>query len=84
MTVFWNVAVALMLQEASISETWANFYQATWRNIPEYIYLHTHRRENLKRFLERFYVIKDLLIFWLLNIGSADNGSEGRPTSSDQ
>jgi hypothetical protein len=30
------------------SETSANFYQTTHRNIPEDSYLHTRRRENLK------------------------------------
>jgi hypothetical protein len=31
--VFW--AIALMMETASISETWANFYQTARRNNPE-------------------------------------------------
>jgi hypothetical protein len=37
-----------MTEAASTSETSVNFYQTTWRNIPEDSYLHTRRRENLK------------------------------------
>jgi hypothetical protein len=53
-TVFWDVAPCsvvegqiALLEVASTSETLVNFYQTTRRNIPEYIHLHTRRRENL-------------------------------------
>jgi hypothetical protein len=36
------------MEEVSSSETSANIYQTTWRNIPEDSHLHTRRRENLK------------------------------------
>jgi hypothetical protein len=61
MTVFWDVApcspvevyrrfraFALMMKAARTSETSANFYQTTSRNIPEDSHLHIRRRENLK------------------------------------
>jgi hypothetical protein len=47
MAVFW-VAIALMTEEASTSETAVNFYQTTRRTNPEDSHLHTRRRENLK------------------------------------
>jgi hypothetical protein len=37
-----------MKEAVSTSEKSVNFYQTTWRNIPEESHLHTHRRENLK------------------------------------
>jgi hypothetical protein len=37
-----------MMEAVSTSETSANFYEITWRNIPEDSHLHTRRRENLK------------------------------------
>jgi hypothetical protein len=40
--------VVPMMEAASTSETLVNFYQTTWRNIPEDSHLHTRRRENLK------------------------------------
>jgi hypothetical protein len=40
--------MALMMETVSSSETWANIYQTTRRNIPEDSHLHTRRRENLK------------------------------------
>jgi hypothetical protein len=30
--------IALMMEAVSTAETSANFYQTTWRNIPEYIF----------------------------------------------
>jgi hypothetical protein len=42
MAVFWDVApCSLMTEAASASETSVNFYQTTWRNIPEDRYLLT-------------------------------------------
>jgi hypothetical protein len=35
MAVFWVGAIELMMEAASTSETWANFYQTTWRNNAE-------------------------------------------------
>jgi hypothetical protein len=43
-----GVAIALMMETPSTSETPVNFYQTTRRNIPEDSHLHTRRRENLK------------------------------------
>jgi hypothetical protein len=37
-----------MMEAVSTSEMSVNFYQTTWRNIPEDSHLHTHRQENLK------------------------------------
>jgi hypothetical protein len=42
------VLVALMMEAVSTSETSANFYQTTWRNIPEDSRLHTNLCDNLK------------------------------------
>jgi hypothetical protein len=36
------------MEAASTTETSGNFYQTTWRNIPEDSNLHTRHRENLK------------------------------------
>jgi hypothetical protein len=44
------VAIALMMEAVSTSETLVNFYQTTRRNIPEDSHLHT-RRDNLKSYL---------------------------------
>jgi hypothetical protein len=56
MAVFWVVApcraIALMMEAARTSETLVNFYQTTRRYNPEDSHLHTHRRENLKSYLE--------------------------------
>jgi hypothetical protein len=41
-----------MTEPVNTSETSINFYQTTWRNIPEDSHLHIHRRENLKSHLE--------------------------------
>jgi DNA-binding IscR family transcriptional regulator len=38
-TVFWDVAIALMMEAANTSEKSVNFYQITWRNNPEYSHL---------------------------------------------
>jgi hypothetical protein len=35
MTVFWNVAIALMMEAVITSETSVNFYHTTRRNISE-------------------------------------------------
>jgi hypothetical protein len=37
-----------MMEAARTSETPVNFYQSTWRNIPEDCHFHVRRRENLK------------------------------------
>jgi hypothetical protein len=51
MTVFWNVAIALIMEAVSTSEASVNFYQTTRSNIPEDSNLHTRHRENLKSHL---------------------------------
>jgi hypothetical protein len=38
----------LMMEGISTSKMSVNFYQTTWRYIPEDSHLHTRRRENLK------------------------------------
>jgi hypothetical protein len=43
-----GLLIAVMMEAASTSETWANFYQTARRNNPEDIHLHTRYRENLK------------------------------------
>jgi hypothetical protein len=52
MAVFWDAAhnlfTALMMEAVSTSETSVNFYQTTWRNIPEDSHLYTRSSENLK------------------------------------
>jgi hypothetical protein len=45
------MAVALMMEAARTFETLVNFYQTTLRYIPEDSHLLTHRRENLKSYL---------------------------------
>jgi hypothetical protein len=42
---------ALMMEAVSTSATSVNFYDTTWRNIPENSHIHTRRRENLKSHL---------------------------------
>jgi hypothetical protein len=56
MAIFWvlapcSLAIALMMEAASTSETLVNFYQTSRCNSPEDSHLHTHRRENLKSYL---------------------------------
>jgi hypothetical protein len=41
-----------MMEAARTSETLVNFYQTTQCYNPEDSHLHTHRRENLKSYLE--------------------------------
>jgi hypothetical protein len=53
MAVFW--AIALMMEAARTSETLVNFYQTTRRYDPEDSHLRTHRRDNLKSYLEISY-----------------------------
>jgi hypothetical protein len=43
-----GLPIALMMETVSNSETSANLYQITRRNMPEDSYLHTRRRENLE------------------------------------
>jgi hypothetical protein len=43
-----RVAIALMMEAASPSETSVNFYQIAGRNNPEDNHFHTRRRKNLK------------------------------------
>jgi hypothetical protein len=56
------------MEAVSTSETSVNFYQTTWRNIPEDSHVHTRRRENLKFKLCNILgdVYKILLFLWLL------------------
>jgi hypothetical protein len=44
---------ALMMETARTSETLVNFYQITRRYNPEDRNLRTHRRENLKSYLDK-------------------------------
>jgi hypothetical protein len=37
--VFWDIAIALMMEAVSSSETSVNIYQTTRRNIPEDSYI---------------------------------------------
>jgi hypothetical protein len=46
--------IALMMEAARTSETLAYFFQSTRRYNPEDSHLRTHRRENLKSYLETF------------------------------
>jgi hypothetical protein len=48
--------VALMMEAARTSETLVNFYQTTRRYNPEDSNLRTHRRENLKSYLEMIFL----------------------------
>jgi hypothetical protein len=51
MDVFW-VVIVLIMEAASTSETFVNFYQTTRRYNPEDSHLRTHRSENLKSYSE--------------------------------
>jgi hypothetical protein len=42
-----TMAIALMMEASSTSETSVNFYRTTLHNIPEDSHLHTLRHENL-------------------------------------
>jgi hypothetical protein len=48
MIAFWDIAMALMMELVSTSETSINFYQTTRCDISEGCDLHNRRRENLK------------------------------------
>jgi hypothetical protein len=48
--------IALMMEAANTSETLVNFYQTTRHYNPEDSHLRTHRRENLKSYVEKFLV----------------------------
>jgi hypothetical protein len=44
---FWDVAPCiLVMQAASTPETSVDFYETTWRNVPEGNYLHSGRRDD--------------------------------------
>jgi hypothetical protein len=55
------MAIALMMEATSISETSVNFYQNTWHNNPENSHLHTRRRENLKSHKDFFEIVLFLM-----------------------
>jgi hypothetical protein len=57
--------VTLMMEATRSSETLVNFYQTTWRYNPEDSNLRTHRRENLKSYLELAFI---LLMLNFINI----------------
>jgi hypothetical protein len=46
-----GLLIALMMEAARTSKTLVNFYQTTWRYNPEDSHLRTHRRENLKSYM---------------------------------
>jgi hypothetical protein len=48
-----RLLIALMMEAARTSETLVNFYQNTWCYKPKDSHSHTHRRENLKSYLDR-------------------------------
>jgi hypothetical protein len=52
----------LLMEVTSTSETSANFYQTTRRNIPEDSHLHTRYCENLKYHLVSFVVTKNAIL----------------------
>jgi hypothetical protein len=47
----------LLMEAASTSETWVNFYQTTRRYNPDDSHLHTHHRKNLKSYLLKNYLL---------------------------
>jgi hypothetical protein len=47
-----------MIEAASTSKTSVNFYQTTWRNIPEDSHLHTHCCENLKSHQDNLVIVE--------------------------
>jgi hypothetical protein len=59
--------IALMMEAARTSETLVNFYQTTRRYNPEFSHLRTHRRENLKSYLELFVSYIYLLLMFFLS-----------------
>jgi hypothetical protein len=66
-TSYWFSLIALMMEAARSSETLVNFYQTTRCYNPEDSHLRTHRRENLKSYLEieMFIIIKLwILVLW--------------------
>jgi hypothetical protein len=77
MSVFWIVAPcslvevyrcfrgtcsALMMEAASTSETFVNFYQTTRRYSPEDCHLHSRRREHLKSYNCRYVIRSDVAL----------------------
>jgi hypothetical protein len=63
-----------MMEAARTSETLVNVYQTTRRYNPEDSHLRTHRRENLKSYIDTIWWT-DLFIFSLFNdaVSSWDN-----------
>jgi hypothetical protein len=57
-----TVSIALMMEAENTSETFVNFYQTTWHNIPEDSHLHTHCRENLKSHQIKTCLVNDVII----------------------
>jgi hypothetical protein len=49
-----GLLIALMMEAAKTFETLVNFYQTTRRYNPEASHLRTHRRENLKSYLDSY------------------------------
>jgi hypothetical protein len=50
--------IALMMEAVSTSQTSANFYQTTRRNIPEDSHLHIRRRKKLKSHKHSLVVVR--------------------------
>jgi hypothetical protein len=69
------IAITLMMEAASTSETLVNFYRTTRRAIPEDCHLQTRRRENLKSHLMHIFLYLNKNFRKLLFKASIASGS---------